>query len=172
MNKLFKYNDQVLTTQIENGNLLFKAQDLANMLDYSSTQMAMKILDDDEKLFNPIDYLGQKRKTWFCTESGFFHLVIRSQKPEAKAIRKWVTSVVLPAIQKGMYGTDSASRKLAHLENARLEMDAKQIKIEKADEVAQKLKSELHQMRIAFNNALRSDRNQLDLFDQDPQSLN
>jgi prophage antirepressor-like protein len=40
------------------------------------------------------------------SESGVYALVFRSRKPEAKAFRKWVTSVVLPSIRKtGGYGT-------------------------------------------------------------------
>jgi hypothetical protein len=40
------------------------------------------------------------------SESGLYTLIIRSNKPEAKAFRKWVTSEVLPQIRKtGTYGT-------------------------------------------------------------------
>nr|WP_269475597.1 BRO family protein [Variovorax sp. PBL-E5] len=34
------------------------------------------------------------------SESGLYSLILRSRKPEAKAFKKWVTSVVLPAIRK------------------------------------------------------------------------
>lgn len=37
-------------------------------------------------------------------ESGLYSLVLRSRKPEAKALKKWVTSEVLPAIRRnGVY---------------------------------------------------------------------
>tara|TARA_B110001469_G_C9452264_1_gene228377 strand:+ start:397 stop:537 length:141 start_codon:yes stop_codon:yes gene_type:complete len=40
------------------------------------------------------------------TESGFYTLIVRSNKPEAKKFRKWVAGEVLPAIRKtGSYGT-------------------------------------------------------------------
>ena len=36
----------------------------------------------------------------FITESGLYALIFRSNKPDAKAFRKWVTSEVLPTIRK------------------------------------------------------------------------
>ena len=36
----------------------------------------------------------------FITESGLYALIFRSNKPDAKGFRKWVTSEVLPAIRK------------------------------------------------------------------------
>ena len=41
------------------------------------------------------------------SESGFYSVVLRSDKPQAKPFRKWVTSVVLPSIRKnGFYAGD------------------------------------------------------------------
>lgn len=34
------------------------------------------------------------------SESGLYKLILRSDKPEAKAFQDWVTKVVLPAIRK------------------------------------------------------------------------
>lgn len=45
---------------------------------------------------------------WFINESGLYNLIFRSNKPEAKTFRKWVTSEVLPAIRRtGSYGQPS-----------------------------------------------------------------
>ena len=38
--------------------------------------------------------------TIFVNESGLYSLILRSDKPEAKAFKKWITSVVLPSIRK------------------------------------------------------------------------
>ncbi|MBK1684847.1 BRO-N domain-containing protein [Rhodoferax fermentans] len=35
----------------------------------------------------------------YVNESGLYSLILKSRKPEAKACKKWVTSVVLPAIR-------------------------------------------------------------------------
>ena len=46
------------------------------------------------------------------SESGLYTLIMRSNKPEAKVFRKWVTSEVLPSIRKtGSYGMTQISRK-------------------------------------------------------------
>lgn len=38
-------------------------------------------------------------------ESGLYHLIFQSRKPEARKFRRWVTSEVLPSIRrKGYYG--------------------------------------------------------------------
>lgn len=59
-------------------------------------------LDDDEVLTLPVG--GINRGLIFVSEAGLYSLILKSRKPEAKAFKKWVTAVVLPAIRKdGMY---------------------------------------------------------------------
>lgn len=74
----------------------FVAADICRVLRHSNTTEAIRGLDADEKAKN---FLG-KRETNMVSESGLYTLVMRSSLPEAKAFRKWVTSVVLPAIRK------------------------------------------------------------------------
>jgi hypothetical protein len=50
-------------------------------------------------------------------ESGLYSLIFTSNKPEAKAFRKWVTSEVLPTIRKtGGYSTVTTDQRLDRLE--------------------------------------------------------
>ena len=165
MKNLFKYNDQPLFVITENGEPIFKAKDIAKMLEYASTQKAMGILDDDEKLFNLSGYSGQNRKTWFVTESGFFHLVIKSSKPEAKVIRKWVTGVVLPALRKGIYGKDASTKKLALTDEIRKEWDTLLENIKIKEKELHDLKSDVEVISINFWNTYRMSPNQLNLFE-------
>jgi prophage antirepressor-like protein len=69
---------------------------------------------DIEKLhadeFTPLSDHGAKlpgsgmRNARLLSESGLYKLVMRSDKPEAKAFQDWMTREVLPAIRKvGMY---------------------------------------------------------------------
>jgi prophage antirepressor-like protein len=37
---------------------------------------------------------------WVINEPGLYTLILRSNKPEAKAFKKWVTTEVLPSIRK------------------------------------------------------------------------
>jgi anti-repressor protein len=67
---------------------------------------ATERLDEDEKLIRKIFVSGQNRDMITINESGLYALVLRSNKPEARRFRKWVTSEVLPAINRhGVYMT-------------------------------------------------------------------
>lgn len=82
------------------------AKDVCEVLGLSHTTNAIKALDEDEKLTVKLLQSGQNRPMWLINESGFFALVMKSTKPEAKTFRKWVTSEVLPSIRKkGYYGS-------------------------------------------------------------------
>lgn len=62
--------------------------------------MALRHLGPQEKGLNSIDTPGGTQKTSVISEPGLYALIMRSRKPEAQTFRKWVTSVVLPAIRK------------------------------------------------------------------------
>ena len=52
------------------------------------------------------------------SESGLYTLIMRSNKPEAKVFRKWVTSEVLPSIRKtGCYGVTQTRNQAVMLPN-------------------------------------------------------
>lgn len=88
----------------------FVAKDVCDILAISNNRDALSKLDSDEKLMSVIPTLGQNRKMWLVSESGLYALIMRSNKPEAKAFRKWVTSEVLPSIRKkGYYKASSGS---------------------------------------------------------------
>ena len=40
-------------------------------------------------------------------ESGLYHVILRSDKPEAAPFRRWVTNDVLPAIRKYLEATNA-----------------------------------------------------------------
>lgn len=98
----FKFNatDQTIRVEMVNNQPFFIAIDVCNALDLSHTTNALSKLDDDEKLSVKILQSGQKRDVMAVNESGLYNLIFRSNKPEAKAFRKWVTSEVLPALRK------------------------------------------------------------------------
>ncbi len=85
------------------GSIWFVAKDVCNALGLSDVSMSLKKLDDDEKLIQKIFVSGQRRDVWMINESGLYALILRSNKPEAKKFRKWVTNEVLPALRKQGY---------------------------------------------------------------------
>ena len=85
----------------------FVAKDICEIIGIQNVPQAMHQLDEDEKLIYVLDRSGQKRELNMVNESGLYALIIRSNKPQAKKFRKWITSEVLPAIRKyGTYSTD------------------------------------------------------------------
>lgn len=77
---------------------LFAATDLCRMLGYSNTSKAINDHTEPEERYNVS--LERGGKMLFITESGLYALIFRSNKPDAKGFRKWVTSEVLPTIRK------------------------------------------------------------------------
>lgn len=103
--RAFKFSptsQEVRSFYIEN-EPWFIAKDICDILDHTNVSVAMKMLDEDERAKQS---LGRQGKTWIVNESGLYTLILRSNKPEAKTFRKWVTKEVLPAIRKyGYYGS-------------------------------------------------------------------
>lgn len=84
------------------------------MLDLSSPHKVAERLDPDELTGIKVRSGGQLREMTFINESGLYNVILRSDKPEAKPFRKWVTSKVLPAIRKtGSYNGLPDSQKSA-----------------------------------------------------------
>ena len=100
----FGYDDQLVRTVMVNNVPWFVAKDVCAVLELSDVSMSVSKLDDDEKLIQKIFVSGQNRDVVVVNESGLYTLILRSNKPEAKRFRKWVTSEVLPNIRKnGIY---------------------------------------------------------------------
>lgn len=85
----------------------FIAKDICDILGLSDVSRSVEKLEDDEKLIHKIFVSGQNRDILIINESGLYTLIIRSNKPEARQFRKWVTAEVLPSIRKhGLYAVD------------------------------------------------------------------
>ncbi len=104
----FNFGTHSLRTINEGETLWFVAKDVCDALDIADTSQAVSRLDDDEKLMRTLHVSGQNREVLCVNESGLYALILRSNKPEAKPFRKWVTREVLPAIRKtGSYGNST-----------------------------------------------------------------
>ncbi len=84
----------------EDGEPMFVAKDVCSVLGISKYRDAIASLDEDEGCPVVVDTLGGAQKMTAVTEPGFYKLVMRSRKPEAKAFQRWVTHEVLPAIRR------------------------------------------------------------------------
>lgn len=82
------------------GEPWFIARDVTRALGFTNTHDATKHLDDDEKGAINCPTPGGLQEMTIITEAGFYLLVMRSRKPEAKAFQRWVTHEVLPSIRR------------------------------------------------------------------------
>lgn len=105
----FTYDDTQLRTIVINGDPWFVLSDICNVLAIRNGRDVAARLADDQKGVAPIDTLGGRQNLTIVNESGFYEVVIRSDKPEAVAFRRWVTGEVLPSIRRsGSYSSAPA----------------------------------------------------------------
>ncbi len=117
----FQFQSHQLTVITdEHGASWFIAKEVAEILEYTDAYEMTKKLDDDEIQNRQIAGFGN-RGVNIINESGLYSSILTSQKPAAKAFKKWVTSQVLPSIHKtGSYGI--AQETLASLHNLQAEL--------------------------------------------------
>lgn len=119
----FDYQGTQLRTVAIDGEPWFVAADTLALLDLNRSSLTA--LDDDEKGVHSLDTLGGQQNVGVLSEPGFYSLVLRSRKPEAKAIKRWVTHDVLPAIRRtGSYSTAPALTGAELLAHAVIEAQA------------------------------------------------
>jgi anti-repressor protein len=84
-----------------NGDPWLIAKDVCDVLGLATNHLR-ESLDSDEITNLRITEVGENggREPLIVSESGFYKLVMRSRKPEAKEFQRWVTHEVLPQIRK------------------------------------------------------------------------
>jgi len=106
----FKFEQHSVRTVIDDlGEPWWVAKDICGVLGHSQPSRVVAGLDEDEvKKVHLLDARGCKQEMIIVSESGTYALIIRSNKPQAKLFRKWITSEVLPTIRKtGRYDQGS-----------------------------------------------------------------
>lgn len=104
--EVFNFENQNVRTLVdEHGDAWFVAKDVCDILGLSNVSVALRALDDDEvSQVDPKDFLGSKNRSNqpinIISEPGFFSLVNRSSKPDAKKFKRWVNHEVLPQIRR------------------------------------------------------------------------
>lgn len=99
--QIFNYQSNEVRTVEMGGEPWFVLKDVCTVLGISHITDTAKRMDEDEVgQTEVIDSMGRKQSTYIINESGLYNVILRSDKPEAKPFRKWVTSEVLPQIRK------------------------------------------------------------------------
>ncbi len=108
------YNVRVID---RDGDPWFVLNDACAVLGIGNASDAASRLDEDEKFeVSLADPHGRKQNHTVINESGLYSLILRSEKPNAKRFKKWVTADVLPTIRKtGGYGAPKTATELIAL---------------------------------------------------------
>ena len=111
MNELqvFSYEGKEVRTIQRNGETWWVLKDVCGVLELSNARMIADRLDEDDvSLAYVTDSMGRRQQTNIVNESGLYNVILRSDKPEAKKFKRWVTHEVLPQISRhGAYITTS-----------------------------------------------------------------
>jgi len=133
--KVFSYQDNEVRTIQENGETYWVLKDVCDVLGIQNATDVAKRLDEDEVTrFNLGGLSGESN---IVNESGLYNVILRSDKPEAKAFKRWVTHEVLPSIRK----TGAYAAPLSPLEQLQLQVKIMQDLEQKQQEQQQALEA-------------------------------
>jgi prophage antirepressor-like protein len=84
----------------------FVLVDICKALDISNpSRMAQRLDEDERSVYN----LGRQGEAIIINESGLYTVILRSNKPEARIFKHWITHEVLPSLRKtGSYSLSKA----------------------------------------------------------------
>lgn len=106
----FNYDNNQVRTVMQDGEPWFVLKDVCDILGISKYRDTASRLDSDERGSVRVDTLGGKQDVVAVSESGLYSVILRSDKPQAKPFRRWVTHEVLPAIRKTGSYTDTENK--------------------------------------------------------------
>ena len=113
-------------TSLINGDPWFVGKDIADILGYVAARNAIRDnVDNEDKMVVQLsdfqdctsgvlpDHMKGSKIT-IINESGLYSLILRSDKPEAKKFKRWVTSEVLPSLRSvGYYSIRKSDGKVS-----------------------------------------------------------
>lgn len=112
--QIYVYSGEQLRTIQRDDGLWWVLRDVCRVLGIANHKNVSVRLDEDEKGGCLMDTPGGPQNFTIINEPGLYAVILRSDKPEAKEFRRWVTHEVLPSIRKsGAYGVPP--EKLARL---------------------------------------------------------
>lgn len=126
----WNYESSEVRTIQKNGEPWWVLADVCKVLDLSNPSKVADRLEPDEKANFELGLRGGA--TNCINESGLYAVILRSDKPQAKPFRKWVTNEVLPTIRKhGAYMTEQTLERAITSPDFLIEL-ATQLKAEQA----------------------------------------
>lgn len=115
-----------LRTLEKDGEIWFVAADVCRALNHTNVSVALQMLEDDEVAKQSLGQVSengvvQNREMNIISEPGLYTLIFRSNRPEARAFKRWVTHEVLPTIRRtGRYSTGPERGEITLVEAAQM----------------------------------------------------
>lgn len=98
--QIFNYKEKPVRTIERDDGVWWVLRDVCNALEIVDSKSVPRRLDSDEVDKIPlIDGKGAMQETYIINEPGLYNVILRSNKPEAKDFKRWVTHEVLPSIR-------------------------------------------------------------------------
>lgn len=152
--QIFNYNGNEVRTIQKDGEPWWVLKDVCGILGISKYRDTASRLDEDERGSVRVDTPGGEQEMTVVNESGLYNVILRSDKPEAKPFRKWVTSKVLPSIRKhGAYMTPQKIEEVLLNPDTIIKL-ATELKAEQEKRVALESKVEQDKPLVAFANSV------------------
>ena len=113
--KVFAYGEQQVRTVLVDDAPWWVLADVCKALGLTTSSRVAERLDEDEKMTLNLaqGHSGQRggaQRLIVVNESGLYAVILRSDKPEAKKFKRWVTHEVLPSIrQTGAYAAPASA---------------------------------------------------------------
>jgi prophage antirepressor-like protein len=112
--EVFQYTDRQVRTVAVDGEVWFVLADICGVLGIANAGNVAARLDEADIRQTDIRSGGQNRSVTIVSESGMYEVVIRSDKPEARQFRLWVTHEVVPSIRRtGAYAVETPEQLMA-----------------------------------------------------------
>lgn len=114
---VFTYQSQPVRTVSIDGEPWFVLKDVCEALGIIKYRNVTERLEEDEaRQTGVIDSMGRSQQTTVINEPGLYNVILRSDKPEAKSFKRWVTHEVLPVLRKtGSYSVSPAPMSTAEM---------------------------------------------------------
>jgi len=99
--QVFTYRGIPLRTVEREDSLWWVLKEVCGVLGIVNHKNVAARLDADEKdVVHLADSIGRQQETTIINEPGLYSVILRSDKPEAKDFKRWVTHEVLPSIRR------------------------------------------------------------------------
>ena len=149
--QVFNYQDYQIRIVNHNNSVWFVAKDVCDVLGLTNPTVALDALDEDERSKY---FLGRQGEANIINESGLYTLILRSNKPNAKSFRKWVTATVLPSIrQHGFYATPDTAQRILDDPDTFIDV-LKAYKEQKARNAELEAQAEINKPKVLFADAV------------------